>query len=213
MRVALALLIAVSSLGLAAKPPKKTDPQAASVARLGRGIARFRDGDYAAAIESLRPLEKARLRNIDYALYFLAESESLTNHAQDALGHFRRLAASQQTAVWRKLTGAASSRFALLAEARAADMAYELGLWKDAQRGYHLMTQRETPEIELAVARFRLAEMAAREKNAQQAAAGFRAVLGSTPSTRWPTVRSPVSRKSIRRPRSRLANAWPGRAA
>ena len=67
------------------------------VARLGRGFDAYLRGDFAAAQKELAPLASARLLNRDYALYFLAQSESLTGATAAALAHFQKLIALQQT--------------------------------------------------------------------------------------------------------------------
>ena len=140
------------------------------MARLGRGYRLYEQDEFAAAMRELRPLAEAHLLNHDYALYLLAQSEAMAGHREAALRHFRTLVTQHKR-----------SRFALLALARAADLAFELGHWDEASQGYRAALHGASPEIELAVARYRLAEIAARGKRTAEAKAGFREVFVEHP--------------------------------
>ncbi|MSP59522.1 MAG: tetratricopeptide repeat protein [Myxococcales bacterium] len=120
---------------------------AAEVARLGRGYRLFVGADYAAAQEELTPLAASKLRNRDLALYLLAESEALTGATAAGLGHFLQVAAMQQ------------SRMAAPAKARAADLAFDLGRYREAKAGYTAAQKSVGPSVDAAVIHFRLARI------------------------------------------------------
>lgn len=156
--------------GRRAQAPPPSPARAADVARLGRGYHLYEQDDFAAATRELRPLAEAHLLNQDYALYLLAQSEAMAGHREAALRHFRALVTQHKR-----------SRFAALAQARAADLAFELGHWDEASQGYRATLHNAPPEIELAVVRYRLAEIAARGNRLGEAKAGFREVFVEHP--------------------------------
>ena len=76
--------------------PAPATPSAA-VAELGRGFHAYRAGDYHAAIEALSPVVGHGLRNDDWALYLLAESEFYDGDYASSRKHFDRLASAKAT--------------------------------------------------------------------------------------------------------------------
>ncbi len=187
---------------VAKAPPRiaKASPPSASVARLRDGGRAFLAGDYADARKALLPVamdtSAEALRNRDYALYFLAESEALlgtepsanppetknqnqnppeTKNAEKllraALAHFQTLAALPGT------------RFLALARARAADCLWELGPKEDdkARVAFQAALKSVGAEIDPAVLRFRLAQIEARAGHRVEARAGLRKVYVDHP--------------------------------
>lgn len=154
-------------------PPLSPPARRAAVERLGRAFALYRQGDYARTVETLLPLAKVRLRNSDYVLYLLAQSERLIGKRAEATAHFRRLAAMQQRPL--------PSRFARLAQARLADLLFESGREAEAARLYRQLLTLDAPEIELAVVRFRLGEIARRASDEEAAHALYRSVVVEHP--------------------------------
>jgi len=176
---ALALLLAMWPLAAGAKakraPPVKArrtpsvkPAPAAEVERLGRGFRAFSDGDFAEAAKELKPLAQSRLLNRELALYLLGESEALTGSLAPARAHFVEAAR-------------ASGRFSTVARARAADCSFELGRLDEARAGYLAVARAPSPSVELAVVRFRLAEIDARAGRTKAALAGFRKVFDEHP--------------------------------
>ena len=150
--------------------PVTAPAREADVARLGRGYHLYEQDDFAAAMRELRPLAEARLLNHDYALYLLGQSEAMAGHREAALRHFRALVTQHKR-----------SRFAALAQARAADLAFDLDRWDEAGQDYRATLRNASPEIEQAVVRYRLAEIAARGQHLSEAKAGFREVFVEHP--------------------------------
>ncbi len=149
------------------KPPKSTRAvPKTDVERLGAGVSQFADGDYAAARQTLAPLETRPLRNLDYVLYFLAQAELLDGKAPAAAKHFDKLA---------QLT---DSRFRAVAKWRAADSRWEAGEVDEAKKAYDaLLTTTAPPLVEPAVARFRVAEwLAQKSKDKSEIVAAYRRV-------------------------------------
>ena len=153
-----------------APPRNPSRASAESVARLGRGARLVESIDYAAAQKELAPLAGVKLLNRDLALYLLAESEALSGSPEPALVHFKKVAAMQQ------------SRWAGVARARSADMAFELGRVGEARSEYVAVLKSPSPAVEPAVALFRLGELAARDpKRKREALAAFRKVWSEHP--------------------------------
>src|SRR4051812_42739151 len=85
----MALLVGIF-LALPASPA--TTAPASPVAELARGYRAYRAGDYKNAVAVLEPLIGGGLRNDDWALYLLAESEFYEGDYLAARRHFERLA-------------------------------------------------------------------------------------------------------------------------
>ncbi|MCS6914010.1 MAG: transglycosylase SLT domain-containing protein [Myxococcales bacterium] len=137
---------------------------AGSLWRLKEGGAAFLAGDYAAARRHLLPLGAgSSLRNQDYALYLLAESEVLL--AQQGQRSLYRLALQRFQAVAR-MTG---SRFQNVARGRAADCLFELGRDAEARALYLALLRAPKAEIDMAVVRLHLAEIALRAGRSSEA--------------------------------------------
>jgi len=148
-----------------------TATAAASVAELGRGFRAYRTGDYHAAIEALSPLVGSGLRNDDWVLYLLAESEFYEGDYAAARKHFDRLA-----------SGKSAGRPHDIAAWRIADCLWMSGDRAAAGTAYAKLIKRgSAPFQDQALARFRLAEVAAAHNQAD-AAKQFLAINRNFPS-------------------------------
>ena len=153
----LLLLAPVTVVG--AHPSRADAPAQDAVAELGRGFRSYRAGDYHAAIATLAPLPGRGLRNEDWALYLLAESEFYDGDYPAARRHFERLA-----------TLKTSGRPRELAPWRVADCLWMAGERVSAAAAYGKLLKRGGGTFgDAAVARFRLAEVEAARNPAQGA--------------------------------------------
>lgn len=159
-----ALLLAVLFSPLASAPAPGATPPKAPLAELSRGYAAYRAGDYATATRALSAAAGHGLRVDDWAIYFLAESEFYSGATLAARGHFERVARGK-------------GRPAELAPARIADCLWQEGERAKAARAYAAVlkeaSKRGSPFVDVGVARFHLAEIAAE----RDAAAGRRQFL------------------------------------
>jgi soluble lytic murein transglycosylase len=155
-RIALALVL-TSSLAFAKKLPPKPAPKhpprpapkhvpKTAVEKLGAGYQQFLDGEYDAAKKTLASLDPASLRNGDYALYLLAQSELLSGDASAAAQHFTRVAQMD-------------SRFRVTARFRAADALWEAGKVDEARRAYEVALPSANDTVEPAVALSRVGKL------------------------------------------------------
>ncbi len=144
---------AVGARSADAPPPPKgsVTPEAE---RLGRGVRLLWAGDPTGARRELAPLVEpppkgpgTKLRNLDYALFALAQAELLDELPEPALAHFERVARMK-------------SRFAGVALAREADAARALGRGDQARHLYEGALARPSADVDAAVLRYRLAELA-----------------------------------------------------
>ncbi len=144
--------------------------EAVPLEQLGRGYHYFESGDYAAAVQELRPLATVRLHNRDLVLYLLAQSEAMTGVTTAALSHFRAVAGMKQ------------SRFGAGARARAGDCAFALGRLTEARRDYSQALKIPAPMVEPAVLHFRLGEIADRRHEPKEAMHHFRELFLHSPA-------------------------------
>jgi soluble lytic murein transglycosylase len=156
------VVLAASGRNAAATPPKA--PAKTPIAELARGYAAFRAGDYADAERALSAAAGHGLRVDDWAVYFLAESEFYEGKHAEARARFERLAHGK-------------GRPAELAPARVADCLWQEGDHAKAARAYAAVLKAAGKHadafVDVGVARFRLAEVAAD----RDAAAGRRQFL------------------------------------
>jgi soluble lytic murein transglycosylase len=138
-----------------AKAKAKVDGDArppAALTELGRGYRAYRDGDYAAATKALSGVTGKGLRVDDWAYFLLGESEFYAGNYRAARGHFERAARS-------------AGRPGDMAPARAADCLWMEGERPKAAAAYARVikaaAKRPTPFVDLGVARFRVAQVAA----------------------------------------------------
>jgi soluble lytic murein transglycosylase len=131
-------------------------PPAGLVAELARGHLAYRNGDYRGAAEILAPIIGRGLRNEDWALYLLAESEFYAGEHAEARRHFERLQGLR--------TG---GRPGELAPWRAADCLWMVGERARAGAAYAKLLKRPGGFHDPVVARFRLAELAAARNPAE----------------------------------------------
>ena len=143
---------------------------AAPVQELARGYRAYRAGDYKGAKAVLEPLIGGGLRNDDWALYLLAESEFYEGDYPAARRHFERLAVHKS-----------SGRPRELAPWRVADCLWMTGDRAAAGAAYGKLTKRGGPFGDAALARFRLAELAA-ARNPTEGAKLFLAVHREFPA-------------------------------
>ncbi|HVZ73891.1 MAG TPA: transglycosylase SLT domain-containing protein [Polyangia bacterium] len=147
------IALGIAVLALAAGEPK---PKGA-VADLARGYAAYRAGDYDAATRALGKAAGHGLRADDWAFFVLAESEFYGGSFRAAREHFSRAAHGK-------------GRPAELAPARIADCDWALGDRAAAAKGYARVvaaaTKKPSPFVDVAVARFHLAEVAAARNEA-----------------------------------------------
>ena len=158
-------MLALSAAG--ARASGATPPKAAGktpLAELARGYAAYRAGDYATATRALSAASGHGLRVDDWAVYYLAESEFYEGKPAVARAHFERVARGK-------------GRPAELAPARIADCLWQEGDHAKAARAYAVVVKaagkRANPFVDVGVARFHLAEVAAEH----DAAAGRRQFL------------------------------------
>ena len=91
-----AALPAARADGAKNAPAASSPTTSAAVAELGRGFRAYSAGEYHSAIEALAPLvAHGGLRNDDWALYLLAESEFYDGDYASARKHFDRLASGK----------------------------------------------------------------------------------------------------------------------
>lgn len=136
-----------------AKAKAKADAQPnAALAELGRGYRAYRAGDYADATKALNGVTGKGLRVDDWALFLLAESEFYSGEYRAARGHFEKAARS-------------AGRPGDMAPARVADCLWMEGDRSKAAAAYARVikaaAKRATPFVDLGVARFRVAQVAA----------------------------------------------------
>ncbi|HET6147206.1 MAG TPA: transglycosylase SLT domain-containing protein [Polyangia bacterium] len=143
---------------------------ASPVQELGRGYRSYRAGDYKNAIAALGPLVGGGLRNDDWALYLLAESEFYQGDYPTARRHFERLAAQKS-----------SGRPREIAAWRVADCLWMAGERAAAGTAYGKLSKHGGPFNDVAVARFRLAELAS-ARNPTEGAKLFLAVHREFPA-------------------------------
>jgi soluble lytic murein transglycosylase len=196
LKVAFVLALAATSapgglvLGATTTPP---------LTELARGYRAFRAGDYATATRALTAAAGHGLRVDDWAVYFLAESEFYEGKVDAARAHFERVARGK-------------GRPAELAPARVADCLWQEGDHAKAARAYTSVikaaAKHDSPWVDLGVARFHLAEVAA----TRDTAAGrrqFLALANDLPA-------HPLADEALRRvsaPAPADAVAGPGQAA
>jgi soluble lytic murein transglycosylase len=152
----------------------------ATTVELGRGFRSYRAGDYRAAAETLAPLVGRGLRNEDWLIYLLAESEFYDGQYAAARRHFERLPAL-------KIASDATE----LAPWRAADCLWMEGERARAAAAYRKLLKRPAAFNDVAVVRFRLAEVAA-ERNPAEARRLFLAVHQDFPA-------HPLAEEALRR--------------
>lgn len=155
-----------------AKDKKKLPPV---LQHVRQAVAAFRSGDYATVRGELLPLanrgDLKSLKAQDYALYLLGESEALLGEEQQD----RRLWQSGAQHL-RLVAATADSPLAMLARARLADCARQLGTSaaKEAEAGYREALQSGKSGIDAATVRFRLAELAEQAGRSPEARATLR---------------------------------------
>jgi soluble lytic murein transglycosylase len=153
--IAAALTVLFAGAAALAKGPAKEPgkaPAKVPVAELARGYGAYRAGDYATATRALTGAVGQGLRTDDWASYILAESEFYTGAFRAAREHFGRATHGQ-------------GRPAELAPARIADCLWMEGERAKAAAAYARVlaaaAHHGSPFVDVAVARFRVAEVAA----------------------------------------------------
>jgi len=143
--------MAISTLGVfiglaasAAGPPAR-----GPLADLARGFVALRAGDYHESARVLGGLAQRLPHNREYALYLLGES------------FFYDGAYTKARVAFSDLGKMRPFRFAAIAAWRAADCDWMQGQRREAAAAYQRLLPQKTPGIDTAVARFRLAEVAA----------------------------------------------------
>jgi soluble lytic murein transglycosylase len=144
---------------LMASAPARAAPKKA-VADLASGFRAYRAGDYHQAARALAGAVGKGLRNEDWALYLLGESEFYDGDVRAARGHFERAAHGK-------------GRPAALAPGRVADCLWAEGERAKAAALYAKLVKKAGPWADVAAMRFRMAEVTA----AHDAAAGRRQFL------------------------------------
>jgi soluble lytic murein transglycosylase len=152
-----AILLAPLVAAPALAAPLKAAHARAPIAELARGYAAFRAGDYAAATRALSAASGHGLRVDDWAVYYLAESEFYEGAVRAARGHFEHLVHGK-------------GRPAELSAARVADCLWAEGDHAKAGRAYAAVVKaarkQTNPFVDVGVARFHLAEVAAEHDKA-----------------------------------------------
>jgi soluble lytic murein transglycosylase len=151
----------IALLALLAASPRPTPADG-----FAEALARFRAGDYAKAAKLLPALGEALPKNRDYYLLFLGESQFYA-------GQYAKAAAT-----FTELGKMGDSRFDGMARFRAADALWMQGKREEAAAFYR-KHMGDKSGADLAVARFRLAELLAEEagKGGKSAEAAARAFL------------------------------------
>jgi soluble lytic murein transglycosylase len=173
-----------------AATPAQQAPEATPVNELGRGYRAYRAGDYHAAIAALEPLLGHGLHNEDWALYLLGESAFYAGDVATARRHFERLAATK-----------VSGRPRDIAPWRVADCQWMSGDRAAAGAAYSKLLKRSGDFADLAVARFRVAELAS-ARNPAEGAKLFIAVNREFPA-------HPLADEALRRAAPPKATAPP----
>ncbi|HWN71216.1 MAG TPA: tetratricopeptide repeat protein, partial [Haliangium sp.] len=141
--------------------------------RLGQAWRAFEGQAFERAHELARGIDRARLINDDYALYVMAQSAFFLGRHAEALAHFRDLASTS------------GSRFRDLARWRVADCLWHLGDLRAASAAYaRLVAQAEEqrqPDGDLGLARYRMAEILARQGRKPKAIGALREFLRQHP--------------------------------
>ncbi len=128
-------------------------PPSGGNSALGRGFAAYRAGDYHAAAEVLRGAIGKGLRNEAWATFLLGESEFYDGDYRAARGRFERLAHGH------------GGRPTEMAPFRVADCLWMEGDRAGAAAAYGRLTKKVGPRSgDVALARFRIAEVAAAKK-------------------------------------------------
>jgi soluble lytic murein transglycosylase len=122
-------------------------------AALGQGVRAFRSGNFADAVVALRRAHTAKLRNDDYARFYLAESLVATGGHAEALTLFRGLSRE------------ASSRFSPAAKWRVADVLWETKALAAASSEYHALLKNKVADGQPANAWMRVATFALSQKD------------------------------------------------
>jgi soluble lytic murein transglycosylase len=173
LALAAALLTASAPAAAArakAAPAASAPATSPAVADLGRGYAAYRSGDYAAAAKILRGVLGKGLRNEDWALYLLGESEFYDGATRAARERFERLARGH------------GGLPAEIAPFRIADCLWMEGERDKAAAAYARLTKKVTPTSgDAALIRFRLAEVAA-ARDATAGRAQFLAIARDFPA-------------------------------
>jgi soluble lytic murein transglycosylase len=156
-----------------ATPPAAGSAAGTPARRLGEAWRAFEGQAFERAHELARGIDRGRLINDDYALYVLAQSAFFLGRHEEALAHFRDLA------------GASGSRFRDLARWRVADCLWHLGEMRAAGAAYaKLVDQAEEqrqPDGDLGLARYRMAEILARQGKKPKAIGALREFLRRHP--------------------------------
>jgi soluble lytic murein transglycosylase len=190
----LALLALLSAAGhLPARAAPAVGGTAVAVAELGRGYRSYRAGDYAVAAGILAPLVGRELRNQDWVLYLLGESEFYAGHHAAARDAFERLQ--------RMKTG---SRAVEIAPWRVADCLWAQDDRARAGAAYARLLKHPGGFTDVPVARFRLAELA-EARNPAEARRLWMALHQEFPS-------SPLAEEALRRAAPPKAAAPPALA-
>jgi soluble lytic murein transglycosylase len=157
------LRLALAACAASVLAPAAAHAGPTPIVALRRGYEAFRAGDYPAAAATLAPLVGGELRNQDWILYYLGESEFYAGDYRAAGRHFEQL---------QKMKG--GGRAVAIAPFRAADCLWAAGDYARAGAAYAKLVKRGGGAFDdLALARFRLAELAA----ARNAAEGQRQFL------------------------------------
>jgi soluble lytic murein transglycosylase len=164
---------AVTPAGATARSATSAATSDAPAQRLGEAWRAFEDQAFERAHELARGIDRARLINDDYALYVMAQSAFFLGRHAEALAHFRDLA------------DASGSRFRDLARWRVADCLWHLGDMRAASAAYaRLVAQAEEqrqPDGDLGLARYRMAEILARQGRKPKAIGALREFLRQHP--------------------------------
>lgn len=144
-------------------------PLAASPATsLGKAYRSFEAGEYGDAMRLAKKVPEKKLKNADYLLYVLGQSQYFEGETSAALVTFGRLSKMQ------------SSRFGDLAKWRSADCLWLLDRKEEASQSYQKLLNAKVPEGEWAIARFRVAQ-ASEGKDPQGAIRLYKSFLRKHP--------------------------------
>jgi soluble lytic murein transglycosylase len=177
MRRVAPVLVTLALIGLG-PAPAAAGPREGKA--LGAAWRAFESGDFDKALGLGRAIDRKKAINADYVTYLVAQSAMLAGEPAAALVEFRKLAALR------------GSRFRAVADWRVADCLWETGDLEKAVADYRKLVAGGGRVGDQALARFRIAEAAARAGRKDAAIEAFAALRTGFP-------RHPLEAQAARR--------------
>ncbi|MBL4632928.1 MAG: transglycosylase SLT domain-containing protein [Kofleriaceae bacterium] len=147
--------------------------RASTASDLGEAYALFEAGHYEKALARAKTISRTTLQNPDILQYLVAQSLYFKGDYAAALHEFAILSKTR------------ASRFFNISQWRKADCLWQLQKYSNASSAYVALLQKNTPEGEEAVARFRIAKAAGlASTNPKEAIAAYKDFLRKHPGHR-----------------------------